>query len=132
MTTTDNIILTTGIYDMIKDHVRRRKVNPKMEDFLNEKLENAEQVRRVDLPEDVVTTNTRVTLKDHSNGSNAPEEVYVFVAPRKARRKHKTESIASETGIAIVGYKQGDIVEWPSDGGIKKMEIVKVENLPFN
>lgn len=42
---TKNIIVTTGIYDVIKDHIRRKKVTQAEEDRLAEELKNAVQVR---------------------------------------------------------------------------------------
>ena len=45
-----NIILTTGIYDAIKDHLRRKKVTKNEEVRLTSELRNAVQVRRRELP----------------------------------------------------------------------------------
>ena len=61
-----NIILTTGIYDAIKDHLRRKKVTKNEEVRLTSELRNAVQVRRRELPENVVTVDRKVTVKDHT------------------------------------------------------------------
>ena len=58
-----NIVVTTGIYDMIKDHVRRKKVTREEEDLLLLELKHAKQVLRRELPDDVVTVNRRVKIK---------------------------------------------------------------------
>ena len=44
-----NIILTTGTYDLIKDHIRRKKVNKEQEEILTNELKYAQQVLRKDL-----------------------------------------------------------------------------------
>lgn len=124
--TEKNIILTTGIYDLIKDHVRRKKVTSQEEEVLKMELKNAKQVVRRELPDNVVSVDTRVTVKDLDASQ---EEVYTFVAPERAKRKNSTESILSSMGLALVGYEDGDKVSWPVDGGTKNMEILKVEKV---
>lgn len=119
-----NIIVTTGIYDLIKDQIRRKRVTPAEEELLNAELKNAQQVRRRDLPADVVTVNRRVTIKDHTNNI---EESFIFVPTTKERKKKGKFSIMSEVGIAIVGYKAGDIINWPFRDGERKIEIIRVQ-----
>lgn len=122
----ENIILTTGIYDLIKDHIRRKKVTKEEEELLISELKNAKQVLRKDLPADVVTINQRIKLLDHSNKQ---EVEYHFVAPEKERQKKGKYSILSSTALATVGRKTGDIITWPFNDGEKKIEILTVENL---
>jgi regulator of nucleoside diphosphate kinase len=78
------IILTTGIYDLVKDHIRRKKATPLEEEILKLQLKKAMQVPRKDLPSNVVTVETRVTIKDHTSEQT---ETYVFVAPDKAKKE---------------------------------------------
>lgn len=118
------IILTTGIYDLIKDHIRRKKVSAAEEEILKLELKNASQVTRKNLPEDVVSINSRVTIKDCNTNE---QEVHTFVAPDKAKQRNNTKSILSKIGLALVGYKVGDLVEWPFEDGMRQMEILKVE-----
>ena len=122
-----NIVLTTGIYDLIKDHIKRKKVSAAEEEVLKEQLKNASQVLRKELPEDVVSIDSVVTIKDLDTNV---EETYKFVAPAKARQKHQTLSILDDMGLALVGYTVGAKIEWPIKGlDLKKMEILKVERL---
>lgn len=121
-----HIILTTGIYDLIKDQVRRKRVTFAEETRLNDELKTAKQVRRRELPAEVVTVNRRVTVKDHTNNK---EDTFIFVATTKERRKKGKFSIMSEMGIAIVGYKVGDIINWPFKNGERTIEITRVETV---
>ena len=121
----NKIILTTGIYDAIKDHLRRKKVSINEEARLASELRNAQQVRRRALPEDVVTVNRKVTIKDHSQNK---EEEYIFVGVAEARPKKNKHSILSDMALATVGYKVGDVIEWPFRDGERRIEILKVEN----
>lgn len=78
----DNIIVTTGIYDAIKDTLRRKKVTVLEEKRLAEELRKAKQVLRRDLPSDVVTVDRKVTIKDHTQNF---EHEYIFVTTTKAK-----------------------------------------------
>lgn len=120
----DNIIVTTGIYDAIKDHLRRKKVSKNEENRLTGELRKAKQVLRRDLPSDVVTVGRKVTIKDHTQDF---EHEYVFVSTTKAKPKKNKYSILSDIALATVGYKVGDVIEWPFKEGERKIEILKVE-----
>lgn len=121
---TKNIIVTTGIYDVIKNHIRRKKVTQAEEDRLAEELKNAVQVRRKELPEETVTVNRKVTILDHSTNQ---EKEYIFVPTTRVKLKKNKHSILSDMALATVGYSVGDIIEWPFKTGEKKIEILKVE-----
>jgi regulator of nucleoside diphosphate kinase len=121
-----NIILTTGLYDLIKDHIRRKKVTAKEEELLYAELKKALQVLRRELPADVVSINRKVTYKDHVNNE---EKTVMFVAPDKSKPAKNKISILSDEGIAMVGYKVGNLIDWPSRKGDLKLEILKVEEM---
>lgn len=117
------IILSTGIYDLLKDHLRRRKLSKYNEAKLELELKHAKQVLRNDLPNDVVTVDTNVKVKEIESGR---EFTYKLVAPARARKKNNTLSILSPIGVAIIGYRQGAIVQWEMPEGIKKYRIEEV------
>lgn len=119
-----NIILTTGTYDLIKDHIRRKKVTPVEEELLLDQLKKASQVLRKKLPEDIVSINRRITYKDHIKNE---EKTILLVGPDKVKTSKNKISVLSDEGIAMVGYKVGDIIEWPAKKGNLKLEILKVE-----
>lgn len=119
-----NIILTTGTYDLIKDHVRRKKVTLQEEVLLLNELKHATQVLRKNLPEDVVSINRKVTYKDHVKNE---EKTIFLVGPERVKVSKNKISVLSDEGIAMIGYKVGDLVEWPAKKGPLKLEILKVE-----
>lgn len=120
----DHIIVTTGIYNAIKDTLRRKKVSQKEEQRLAEELKKAKQVLRRNLPSDVVTVNRKVTIKDHTLNF---EKEYIFVSSNRAKPKINKHSILSEIALAVVGYKEGDLIVWPFKDGERKIEVIKVE-----
>ncbi|KAF2512815.1 GreA/GreB family elongation factor [Flavobacterium zhairuonense] len=119
-----NIILTTGTYDLIKDHIRRKKVTVEEEELLLNQLKKASQVLRKDLPHDIVSINRRVTYKDHNKNE---EKTILLVGPEKAKASKNKISVLSDEGIAMVGCKEGNIIDWPTKKGNLKLEILKVE-----
>ena len=121
-----NIVVTTGIYDMIKDHVRRKKVTREEEDLLLLELKHAKQVLRRELPDDVVTVNRRVKIKDHTDNK---EKEYMFVSTTKTNNKKGKLSILCDVAVATIGRQVGDIIHWPFKDGERKLEILKVENI---
>lgn len=118
-----DIVLTTGIYDLIKDLLRRKKVTPFVEDQLVVQLKRAKQIRRSELPDNVVTIDCSVTIKDLSTNEL---QTFKFVAPSKAKRRNNTQSIVGEIGLALVGNKTGDQINWNFGTGEKNIEIVNV------
>ncbi|MRT17530.1 GreA/GreB family elongation factor [Vitellibacter sp. q18] len=122
----ENVILTTGIYDMIKDHVRRKKVTKQEEELLLLELKEAQQVLRRDLPENVVTVNRRVKIKDHTDNK---EKEYLFVSTTKQNNKKGKFSILSDVAVATVGRQVGDVINWPFRDGERKLEILEVETI---
>lgn len=80
----EHIIVTTGIYDVIKDQLRRKKVTPEQEIRLANELKTAKQVLRRDLPKEVVTVNRRVVIKDHTADT---EKEYILYLLRKQNHK---------------------------------------------
>lgn len=120
----EHITVTTGIYDAIKEHLRRRKVSIPEENRLTAELRTAKQVLRRELPQDVVTVDRVVTLKDHDTQE---ENEYIFVSSNRAKPKKNKHSILSDIALAVVGYKVGDVISWPFRDGERKLEIVNVQ-----
>ncbi len=122
---TENIILTTGVYDLIKEHLRRKQTTQEEEVILLDQLKGATQVLRKELPTDVVTVNCEIKIKDMSTNE---EEIYSLVQTNLEKIKKGKYSILSPIGLATVGNKVGDIITWPFAEGEKKIEILGVEH----
>lgn len=125
-TTKTPIVLTTGIYDLLKEQIRKKKLNKSNEARLEKELKNAKQVLNRDLPDNIVTVNTEVLVKDLKSGEEITQK---FVGPHKARRKNGTTSILSEIGVATLGYQEKAIIQWDLPEGIRSLQILKVTKL---
>ncbi len=122
----EQIILTTGIYDAIKEQIRRKKVSPAEEAMLTNQLRNAKQVLRRELPENIVTVNRIVTIKDHATQE---EREYIFVPSTRAKLKKNKFSILSDIALATVGCSVGSVIRWPFKDGERTIEVTKVQAL---
>ena len=120
------IILSRGIFDLLRAHIRSRKLSKYNEAKLDLELKSATQVLRSALPENIVDIDTRVRVKEVSSGN---EYSYDLVAPAKARNKHRTISILSPIAVAILGYPQGAEVQWEMPDGLKVYRIEEVTKL---
>lgn len=90
---------------------------------LQEKLDRAEIVEPKKIPEDVITMNSQIRLKNLDTGE---EMTYWLVFPDKTNVSPNALSVLAPMGTALLGYKEGDIIELDVPGGIKKLLVVEV------
>jgi len=90
---------------------------------LSEDLERATVVESKDIPPDVVTINSTLKIRDLDSGE---EMVFTLVSPSNADLSQGRISLLAPVGASVVGYRSGDVVEWPVPGGLKRLKIEKV------
>jgi len=88
-----------------------------------EELERAEIVSSNNVPSDVVTMNSRVLLRDIGTSE---EMTFTLVFPKDADIQSGLMSILAPVGTAILGYREGDVVEWPVPSGVRRISIEKI------
>lgn len=79
------------------------------------------------IPSDIVTMNSKVSLRDMDTGK---DEFYQLVYPEDADIEQNKISILAPIGTAILGYKVGDIIEWRVPVGLRKLKIKKIVYQP--
>jgi hypothetical protein len=67
--------------------------------------------------------NATVRLRDLKTGA---EETYTLVYPDEADIEANRLSILAPIGTALLGYRAGDVVEWPVPAGITRFRIEEV------
>lgn len=87
---------------------------------LRGELEIAEVVPSEKVPPDVVTMNSKVLLKDMDTGE---EMEFILVFPKDADIDTGAISVLAPVGTAILGYRKGDVVEWPVPARVRKIRI---------
>jgi regulator of nucleoside diphosphate kinase len=86
-------------------------------------LRRARVVPRAEIPPDVVTMNSTVRLRDLETGE---EETYTLVYPDEADIETDKLSILAPVGTALLGYRAGDVVEWPVPVGVRRFRVEEV------
>lgn len=87
---------------------------------LEEKLEFAEAVAPEQIPPDVVTMRSKVSLKDLDTNK---KEVYSIVFPTEADYDEGKISILAPLATALLGYKCGDTVEFQAPSRLRRLKI---------
>jgi len=90
---------------------------------LEDELSRADVVDSKDVPPNIVTMNSKVRLRDVQSGK-IMERTLAY--PRDARSAEGTLSIMTPIGTAIIGYAEGDVIEWAVPGGQKHIKIEKI------
>ena len=91
---------------------------------LQEEISKAQVVARSELPNTVVTmhsTATVIDLKDNEKDS------YTLVYPWEADVDKGKISILAPIGTALIGYREGDEINWNVPGGMTRLRILSVE-----
>src|SRR5262245_21496884 len=94
---------------------------------LADELESAEVVDADAVPPDVVTMRSRVRVLDMVTGETA---TYTICYPIEADFAAGRLSILAPIGTALLGYREGDVIEWPVPGGVRVLKIEKLEHQP--
>ncbi len=114
----EKLLIEANGYDVYK------KENVKK---LEGELERATIVEQTSIPEDVITMNTRVLLV---NEESKEEELFTLVYPKEADVMENKISILAPIGTALLGYRVGDVVEWPVPDGTICFKIKAIDFQP--
>ena len=90
---------------------------------LEGELSRARVVPAGNVPADVVTMNSIVSLRDLD--SKEMEELEL-VYPADADMAHNRISVLAPIGTAILGYRLGDVIEWRVPAGLRRLRVEEV------
>jgi regulator of nucleoside diphosphate kinase len=90
---------------------------------LGAELKRAEQVASEKIPQDIVTMNSRVRLKELKSGRDME---FTIVYPQDADLKAQKVSVLAPVGTAILGCKTGEVVDWPTPQGTRSFKIEEI------
>ena len=96
-------------------------------DDLAAELDRAKIIEPKKVPANVVTMNSKVVLHDLDTSK---EETYVLVFPNEADAASGAISVLAPIGTAILGYREGDVVEWPVPAGTRRIKIKQIMYQP--
>lgn len=92
-----------------------------------DELDRAEIVEPREVPANVITMDSRVVLRDMESGQ---ELTYRLVYPHRADSVEHGLSILAPVGMALIGYRQGDLIEWPVPRGVRRLRVLNVLDQP--
>lgn len=122
-----NIIVNKLDYLRIQKRIneaRQKKTIEKSEaeKLLNE-LNTAVLMEPQEIPDDVVTMNSVVSISFSESGRN---QEFKIVYPDEANFKEKKVSIFSPIATALLGFRVGDLIEWMLPGGLTEIRIDRI------
>ncbi|OQA23647.1 MAG: Regulator of nucleoside diphosphate kinase [Chloroflexi bacterium ADurb.Bin360] len=90
---------------------------------LEGELSRAVVVAPQDVPPDVITMNSQARLYD----LDAEEElVFTLVFPEDANLAEDKVSVLAPIGMAMLGYRVGDVFEWQVPAGISRLKVLEI------
>ena len=107
------MIGTANLSRLDKAHLRELKAE----------LEQAEIVAPQEIPPDVVTMNSRVRLRDLDSKEDL---TYSLVFPNEENIEQQKISILAPIGVALIGYRVGDVIKWTVPGGVRRLTIKEI------
>jgi regulator of nucleoside diphosphate kinase len=92
-------------------------------DELHGEVDRATVLDPVEMPANVVTMRSRVRLIDLGTGER---HEFVLVYPNEADVRESRVSVLAPLGTAVLGYREGDEVEWIMPSGLRRLRIERV------
>ncbi len=90
---------------------------------LRNEVERARVVDVGEIPADVVTLDSTVTVRDVATGACSD---YIVVSPSQADVASGRISVLAPLGTALLGYREGAQIEWQMPGRVRRLEIGRV------
>ena len=94
---------------------------------LLEELQRALIVPAKEVPNDVITMNSRADLLDLESGETL---TLTLVFPAEANIEEGRISVLAPIGAAMLGYRVEDEFEWNVPAGIRRMRVTRVDYQP--
>lgn len=117
------VILCEEDYNLLKQFAGT-KTDDVSEMSLAYELNRAVIVDNDALPAGTIRLNSLVSVKETKSGKVTD---FRIVMPIEADIKQKKISILAPLGAALIGFRQGDEVEWKMPAGVKRFTVLQVQ-----
>ena len=120
-------VLSEKDFQIIHDLIKNQSAVQQTKEirYLSEELKKAKIVKDDKIGSDIVQMNSYVQIEDPESGKIMDFQI---VVPSQANLQDKKISILAPIGIALIGFKKNQIVEWQMPAGKKTMKITEVNN----
>lgn len=126
----NRMLITTNDYQRLTGLIEFSSLKMKMPEIvtrLYNQFKGAKMLPQERISKSVITMNSRVLLKEMSNGREAE---ITITYPQDADNRERKVSVFSPIGVALLGRQVGDVVSWKVPTGMGQFEIVKVTYQP--
>jgi len=121
------IHITKFDMDRLNELIDGLRLSPKANqanlDLLEKELYRGVLVDPQDIPHDVITMNSKVSITDTDSGEKM---TYTLVFPSAANIAENKLSVLAPLGMALLGYRKGDAIEWPVPSGVRKLKVDEI------
>lgn len=90
---------------------------------LAQELNRACVVLPQEIPDDVITMNSKVSLRNLDSGE---EMIFTLVYPADADLDNDKISVLAPIGTAMLGYREQDILDWNVPSGTVRLKVEKI------
>ena len=115
------------LQELLRESRRSRSENEEYLLALSDELDRATVVAPEGVPPDTVTMNSTVRVAVEGNGEH---ETWTIVYPHDACMDDGRISVLAPLGTALLGYREGDTLEWDVPAGRKMYRVVEVVHQP--
>lgn len=127
-TSLPEIIVTTRDYERLSNVLASLPESHEVGRMLEAELDRADVLEPEEVPNDVVTMNSRVLIEDLETGETL---TVTLVYPASADFQAGRLSVLAPVGAALLGLRTGQTIEWPLPGGRRKrVRVAAVEWQP--
>lgn len=92
-------------------------------------LARAQVVPAAELPPDVVALDSTVVCRNLATGES---QEFTLVLPGEADPTEGRLSVLAPIGTALLGYREGDEIEWPIPSGTVRMRLDSVRQSQYS
>ena len=125
-----SIVITDSDARVLRNLLAKRATTQHDSEHLHElahELDRAIVLEHDELPYQVVTLNKEVEVLDLETGER---HAIRLVSPAEADVSARRISVLAPLGTALLGYREGDEVEWLMPGGLRRLRIEHVSGEP--
>lgn len=123
-----SILITEADYERLAtmvDCVRGSGKHSEHVQTLESTLDEAQIIEEAELPKNVITMDSTVVVRDLDTKE---QNTYTLVYPTEADFSKNRISVLAPCGIAMIGHRVGDVIEWKVPSGIKRFKVEKVQS----
>jgi len=124
------IVIAESTERMLRSLLTARAATRHDQEHLEElgvELDRALVLAPGEMPANVVTLQATVRVLDLESGER---QEFELVSPAEADVKARRISVLAPLGTALLGYREGDEVEWLMPGGLRRLRIERVMRAP--